>query len=243
MKLGKKEINSLYVVGKNIFSIEGTYISFRGPIGFYKNDAKGITVECTIKRLEELDNFTCSYTIDKVVNKELGSLCNGSNPIDLTHDSDAGVYIFSNGSKKVAVRHFDVDFKIPLIDEITASATCLNVSTSVMIKTEDGWQRNISTRGELGMTGKEKSVRLVIRDEVLTGVIIDGSSEHYFDPDTREGLENHPPTILRSNYFLKIGKENYKLTIYKKEQQFWLLTEVKPGLGIQCRMLERLTSL
>lgn len=230
IELTKQTPKDLAAVGRNIYEIGGRYIAYSGDLARYQSNTKGLNIEFNINSLEEQKDFKCSLPVDPETNKQLGDLSKGSGQVTFSHEITQ--CRFTNRSKKVIIRCSAPNLTMPAIKD----------QTSNLVKIE-GPEDPIQTLGDLSLTGREKNVLLVVRDDTFTGIILNGSGEHYFDPDASDELKGHHRLLLRSNYFLKIGRERFKVQLLKKDQQYWLLTEVDPGLGIKCRMLETLTIL
>ena len=99
----------------------------------------------------------------------------------------------------------------------------------------------IDDKAEYRLNGKEKSVCLAIRDETFTGIITAADGEIFFNKNSRDDFEHSALTVVYSHNFLKIGRKNIQMQLYTKTEAYWLLTEVEPGTGIKCKMLEKLT--
>lgn len=230
IELSKQAPKDMAAVGRNIYEIGGRYIAYSGGLACYQSNTRGLNIEFNIHSLVEKKGFTCSLPVDPMTNKQLGDLSKGSGQITFTHEVTQ--CRFTNRSRNVIIRCSAPNLTLPSIKE----------QTSGFFKIE-GPEDPIQTLGDLSLTGREKNVLLVVRDDTFTGIIINGSGEHYFDPGASDELKGHHRLLLRSNYFMKIGREKFKVQLLKKNQQYWLLTEVDPGLGINCRMLETLTIL
>lgn len=230
IELTKQTPKDMAAVGRNIYELGGRYIAYSGDLARYQSDTRGLNIEFNIHSLLKQTDFKCSLPVDPVTNKQLGDLSKGSGQVTFTHEVKQ--CRFTNRSRNVIIKCSAPNLTLPAIKE----------QTSDFVKIE-GPEDSIQTLGDLSLTGREKNVLLVVRDETFSGIILNGGGEHYFDPEDREELKNHQRLILRSNYFLKIGREKFMVQLFKKGQQYWLLTEVEPGVGIQCKMLETLTTL
>lgn len=229
--LNKQTPSDMATVGKSLYEIGGRYVIYSGCLARYQSYIKELNIEFNINSLEKQKDFNCSLQLDPKTNRQLGELSKGSGQVTFSHDTDR--YRFTNKSRTVRIRCAAPDLQMPTIDD----------QISNFVKIEGPEEDSIQTLGELSLTGREKNVLLVVRDDTFTGIILNGSGEHYFDPEDSDELKDHHRLLLRSNYFLKIGREKFKVQLLKKDQQYWLLTEVDPGLGIKCRMLETLTIL
>lgn len=229
--LNKQTPSDMAAVGKSLYEIGGRYIVYSGDLARYQSYSRGLNIEFNINSLAKQKDFNCSLQLDPKTNRQLGELSKGSGQVTFTHDTDQ--YRFTNKSRTVRIRCAAPDLQMPTIDDQISS----------FVKIEGPEEDSIQTIGDLSLTGREKNVLLIVRDETFTGIIVNGNGEHYFDPDAREELKDHQRLVLRCNYFLKIGKEKFTVQLFKQANQFWLLTEVDPGLGINCRMLETLTTL
>lgn len=230
IELNKQTPKDMAAVGKNIYEIGGRYIACSGGLARYQSDTRGLNIEFNIHSLVDQKDFKCALPVDPMTNKQLGDLSKGSGQVTFTHEGTE--CRFTNRSRNVIFRSIAPNLTMPDIKNQIAD-----------FQKTGGPGDSIQTLGDLSLTGRENNVLLVVRDDTFTGIILKGSGEHYFDPDAREELKEHQRLILRSNYFLKIGKEKFTVQLFKKGQQYWLLTEVEPGLGIQCKMLETLTTL
>ena len=228
--LMKQTPKDMAAVGKNIHEIGGRYIAYSGGLARYQSDIRGLNIEFNIHSLENQKDFKCSLQVDPVKNKQLGDLSKGSGQVTFTHEVTQCK--FTNGSRTVIIRCPAPRLTMPAINDHISDFTKI-----------EGPGDSIQTLGDLSLTGREKNVLLVVRDDTFTGIILNGGGEHYFDPEDREELKDHQRLIIRSNYFLKIGREKFMVQLFKKGQQYWLLTEVESGVGIQCKMLETLTTL
>jgi len=228
--LKKQTPKDMAAVGKNIHEIGGRYIAYSGDLARYQSNTRGLNIEFNINSLVDRKDFECALPVDPMTNKQLGDLSKGSGKVVFTHEVTQ--CRFTNRSRNVIIRCSTPNLTLPAIKD----------QTSDLIKVE-GPEDPIQTLADLSLTGREKNVLLVVRDETFSGIILNGGGEHYFDPEDREELQDHQRLLLRSNYFLKIGREKFKVQLFKKGQQYWLLTEVESGVGIQCKMLETLTTL
>lgn len=231
IELTKQTPKDMAAVGRNIYEIGGRYIAYSGDLARYQSNTRGLNIEFNINSLEEQKDFKCSLPVDPMTNKQLGDLSKGSGQVTFTHEVTQ--CRFTNGSRNVIIKCSAPNLTLQTIDD----------QISNFVKIEGPEEDPIQTLGELSLTGREKNVLLVVRDDTFTGIILNGSGEHYFDPKASDELKDHHRLLLRSNYFLKIGREKFKVQLLRKDQQYWLLTEVDPGLGIKCRMLETLTIL
>jgi hypothetical protein len=207
--------------------VGGNYIVQNGSLGKYQNSARGIYVEITA--IEISDDFNCCCSFDRAANKKLSSLTNGSETLEFSFDSERNLYCFTNGHQAVELPKVEATLRKPSIDAFTALSEAVGVPVF------------IDEKGQCNLTGKEKSVRLAIRDETFTGIITAAHGEYFFNPKSREELQCRPLTVVHSHYFLKIGKKNFEVQLYRAEGNYWLSTKVVPGTGIEFKMLERLT--
>jgi len=231
--LEKQTPKDLAAVGKDLLRIGGTYIVHDGVNASYRNTTKELSVEFTIESLAKQKNFQCSRQIEQLSNNALASLASGEGIVEFTENKTEPFYLFTNGSRTVKIKKDGKGKRLHLQSSIDQQVARLKEVLSPEI---------ISTRAELSLTGREEKVCLIIRNETFSSIsvnCIDG--EQFFDPDSRDELFDHPRLIQQSYCFLKIGKENFKLQLYTKNNSYWLLTEVSPGLGIHCRILEKLT--
>lgn len=228
--LKKHTPTDLAAVGKDILGIGGAYIVHNGVHAYYKSKINKLDIEFKIESLADEKSFSCSRKIEKCSNDNLTSLANGKGTVIFSNNVKESFYQFTNGSRVIKINKHVSDGEVqPSIDEQLADLE------------EVVGPEKISTKSELSLTGREKKVCLIIRDETFTSISADCIGEHFFDPDSSEEVKNHPRLIQQSYFFLKIGKENFSLQLYKKNDRYWLLTEVSPGLGIHCRVLEKLT--
>ncbi len=205
----------------------GNYILQNGSLGKYQNSARGISIEITATGIS--NSFNCCCAIERVTINKMRSLTNNVNTLEFSFDSERNLYCFTNGHQTVELPKVEATLRMPTIDDFTASSEAVGVPVS------------IDDKGQCNLTGKEKSVRLAIRDETFTGIITAAHGEYYFEPNSREELQRHPLTVVHSHYFLKIGKKNFEVQLYRAEGSYWLSTKVVPGTGIEFKMLERLT--
>ncbi len=234
-KLSKKAIGDIALASKYVRTVGGTYVVHNGSETQYQDKRKGIIIETTLNSLntEENTNFKCTKTAEKELNEELKFLTKGKSlnkkkniGISFIHKSD-GSYLFSNGHRDVIVDHELVTLRMPTIQQFINSAERIGVDVS------------INNPGELSLSGKEDSTILVIRDQTFTGILTK-SGEHFFKKKGRDDFLEHEPTELESEHFLEIGRENFKVGIYRNDKKWWLQTEVIAGQGIQVRILEKL---
>ena len=228
--LSSKTITDIASITRAIASLGGTYAVIEGSIGKYQSAIKGINLEFELKDLANKNDFSLSYAAGVAVSDQLSLMAKGKKAVDFSYCNERRQYCFGNGSRELVLDRIEANLMMPTIDGFTSNAHKIGVPVAV------------DTKGQLGINGKGKSAKVVIRDETFTGVIIDGQGEHFFVPASRESMVIHQPSIFRSNYFLAIGKEKFSLQIFYENINFWLLTAVKFGLGIQCRMLEKLTT-
>ncbi len=233
VKLSKKAISDMGLASKYVRIVDGTYIVHLGCHAQYQDKRKGIVIETTLSSLEDVEEFQCTKTTGKKVNADLTFLTKGksldrekNSGIKFVRNNDAS-YLFSNLHRQVVIDHELVTLRMPTIDQFLATAKRIGVDVTI---------NNI---GELSRTGREKCTVLIIRDETFSSILTN-SGEHFFKKNTGDNFLKHEPLLLESDNFLKIGRENFKVEIYKDKSSWWLLTIVTPGKGIQCRILEKL---
>lgn len=205
----------------------GKYIVQNGSMGKYQNYARGISVEITATGIN--DDFNCCCSFDRADIKKLSSLTNGSETLEFSLDSERNLYCFTNGHQTVELHKVEATLRMPTIDAFTPLLEAVGVPIS------------IEEKGQCNLTGKEKSVRLAIRNDTFAGIITAVHGEHFFNRESRDELKCYPLTVVHSHYFLKIGKKNFEMQLYRAEGNYWLSTKVAPGTGIEFKMLERLT--
>jgi len=205
----------------------GNYIVQNGCLGKYQNSARGISIEITATGID--DDFNCCCSFDPATIKKLSSLTNGSKTLEFKFDSERNLYCFTNGYQTIELPRVEATLRMPTIDAFTVSSEAVGVPVS------------IDEKKQCNLTGKEKSVRLAIRDDTFTSIITAAHGEYFFNPKSREELQYRPLTVVHSHYFLKIGKKNFEVQLYRAEGNYWLSTKVVPGTGIEFKMLERLT--
>lgn len=231
IQLMKKAIEDTAFVTKAITLLGGTYVAIEGSLGKYQSRIKGLNVEFTLNSLSGIKDFSFNYLVEKGTAEQLGALSKGKGPVGFLYGEDRQQYEISNGAQKVCVKHIVANFMMPSIDVFIESAHAIGVPIA------------INSKGQIGINGKAKSVKIVIRDQTFTSVIIEGQGEHFLIPMSRESMEIHKPLALGCNNFLAIGREKFILQVYQQERQYWLLTKVNPGTGIQSRVLEKLNSI
>lgn len=229
MDLPKGAPENLAAVGKWITAIGGTYVICKGNLARYQSKIRGINIEFEIESLKGEEDFNCSCHLDALTIKHLGTLSSGKHAVTFAFDAKRQEYRISNQSSDVPLRHIEDKLGMPLIDEALCGAEKIGVPITPKRKKE------------LIINDNEKYTDLVVRDDTCTG-LMNKMGEHFFDPDYRS--EVAPGKILlRSTFFLKIGRERFTLQLYRQGNQYLLLTTVSVGTGIQCRMLEFLITL
>ncbi len=231
-RLSKKAISDMAVVGKSVHSVGGRFVFQLGSFASYQR--RGLYLEFCLEEFTRHEDFICCRSTHSQENNSLKSLTmgqgvtsNSDGRITFRRNNGSSQYFFSNGYRDIILKRKNEDIILDSIDDFMRAARAI------------GPAEKIKKKGEVSLTGKEKVVRLAIRDETFTGIRNNGR-EHFFNKKTRASMEEHTLLILESGHFMEVGKENFEMRVYREGNRYWLLTAVNIGKGIHCRMLELL---
>jgi len=150
--LKKQTPKDMAAVGKNIYEIGGRYIAYSGGLARYQSDTRGLNIEFNINSLVNQKDFKCSLPVDPMTNKQLGDLSKGSGQVTFTHEG--AQCRFTNRSRNVKIMCSTPNLTMPTIKD----------QTSDFVKVE-GPEDPIQTLADLSLSGREKNVLLVVRQE------------------------------------------------------------------------------
>lgn len=225
--LDKNTPSDLSIAGRYINSLAGTYMAVAGPLVRYQSKLRGLNIEIEIDSLKEHKDFNTSFKISQAEINNLSALSKEEKDATICLDESKHLYRMTNQNSLIELDHVDVNLMMPTIDEALKNTEKI------------GPPIKIASRHELNLTGREKTLSLIARNDTFTG-IINSAGEYFFDADHPEKA-GAVTALLESCFFLKIGKERFTLELYRKENRYLLLTKVSIGTGIDCRMLETLT--
>lgn len=211
-------LNSLYVDALR-FRIE----SFHQNIFF--------EVDLSTLRKEETNPIPLSIAASEQNEKALKIINRGNWDIKVSLQGNR--YVFDNGHRRVEIQKITPTLSRTTIGDFLETGSLPDPPS----------ERNISSRNELSLTGKEKKVILGLYGGKLESIIVPGQSEHFLRPEKIHQTILRGKVFLKTYGFLKLGAPGYCLSIREVNGSLWLVTTGETVSKVPYKIIEKLTKI
>jgi len=165
-------------------------------------------------------------------NEKLLKILNRGN-YDIKVSLQGNQYVFDNGHRRVEIRKINPTQRKVTIDDFLETGS----------PPDELIDRNIASKNEISLTGKEKKIILGMYGGKLESIIVPGQSEHFLRPEKMHQTVLREKVFLKAYGFLKLGAPGYCLSIREVDGYLWLLTTGEIVSKVPYKIIEKLTKI